>query len=160
MNCSLYTTLYTSIHDRNSSLSGVSGARVTCIESNSSQYSTVQSDGSVHGQPRIEPRPLPSSPSVLTNTLTCTVRLYCNCSCSLNKKYRQLGELAFQVSIFERELHACMRDLVQTSAREGTFQKREFPAILDITYIRRFSHACACAGRLRGAVGAPFRSNL
>ena len=36
-----------------------------------------------------------------------------------------------------------MWDLVQTSAREGTFQKREFPAILDITYIRRFSHACS-----------------
>ena len=95
-----------------------------------------QSYSTVHGQPvtRIEPRPLASSPSVLTNTLTCTVRLYCNYSCSLNKKYRQFGELAFQVSIFERELHACMRDLVQTSAREGTFQKREFPAFLDITF--------------------------
>ena len=131
MNCSLYTTLYTSIHDRNSSLSGVSGARVTCIESNSTVVSTVQSDGYVHGQPRIEPRPLPSSPSVLTNTLTCTVRLYCNYSCSLNKKYRQLGELAFQVSIFERELHACMRDLVQTSRHvKARFKSENFPPFL------------------------------
>ena len=60
-----------------------------------------------------------------------------------------------------------MRDLVQTSAREGTFQKREFPAILDITYIRRFSHACSqCSvGSCRpltggGAAGAPFREQL
>ena len=49
-----------------------------------------------------------------------------------------------------------MRDLVQTSAREGTFQKREFPAILDITYFRRFlmhvlSAQSGPAGRLRGA---------
>ena len=72
------------------------------------QYSTVQSNGFVHGRPRIEPRPLPSSPSVLTNTLTCTVRLYCNCSCSLNKKYRQFGELAFQVSMLSAScMHAC-----------------------------------------------------
>ena len=132
MNCSLYTTLYTSIHDRNSSLSGVSGARVTCIESNSTVVSTVQSDGYVHGQPRIEPRPLPSSPSVLTNTLTCTVRLYCNYSCTATT--------------------SCMRDLVQTSAREGTFQKREFPAILDITYIRRFPSSVVLLNLVRSTM--------
>jgi hypothetical protein len=39
------------------------------------QYITVQSDGFVHGQPRIEPRPLASSPSVLTNTFRSRVQV-------------------------------------------------------------------------------------
>ena len=158
MNCSLYTTLYTSIHDRNSSLSGVSGARVTCIESNSTVVSTVQSDGSVHGQPRIEPRPLPSSPSVLTNTLTCTVRLYCNYSCSLNKKYRQFGELPFQVSMLSAScMHACGISFRRRHVKER-FKSENFPPfwillILDV-FLMHVPVPAAYGGGWRS--GCPF----
>jgi hypothetical protein len=83
--------------------------------------------GSVHGQPRIEPRPWPSSPSALTNTLTCTVQLYCNYSYSLNKKYRQFGELPFQVSMLSAScMHACGISFRRRHVKER-FKSENFP---------------------------------
>ena len=115
--------------------------------------------GSVHGQPRIEPRPWPSSPSALTNTLTCTVRLYCNCSCSLNKKYRQFGELAFQVSMLSAScMHACGISFRRRHVK-ARFKSENFPPfwillILDVFLmpVPVLSAQSGPAGRLRWGV--------
>mgnify|MGYP006145145971 CR=1 FL=1 len=95
--------------------------------------------GSVHGQPRIEPRPWPSSPSALTNTLTCTVQLYCNYSCSLNKKYRQFGELAFQVSMLSAScMHACGISFRRRHVK-ARFKSENFPPFWILLILDVFS---------------------
>ena len=112
--------------------------------------------GSVHGQPRIEPRPWPSSPSALTNTLTCIVQLYCNYSYSLNKKYRQFGELPFQVSMLSAScMHACEISFRRRHVKER-FKSENFPPfwillILDVflMHVPVLSAQSGLAGRYR-----------